>query len=154
MPIVGQTGLPSSKDSYSIELDEQPREEDLRYLVDSIRKYNLKVSGHERPRPVACFVRDEEGQIIGGVQGDLWGSSMHIAALWVAETERGKGYGSALMTALENFAASKGHLLSYVETTSFQALPFYEGLGYQIFGTLPDIAEHCTLFFLRKDLRL
>ena len=154
MLFLEETGLLSSNPSNSIELDEQPREEDLRYILDSIRTYNLKVSGHERPRPVACFLRDEEGQIIGGVQGDLWGSSMHIAALWVAETERGKGYGSTLMTSLESFAASKGHLLSYVETTSFQALPFYEGLGYRIFGTLPDIAEHCTLFFLRKDLRL
>lgn len=152
MLIVEGTALLSSNDSYSIEVDEQPREEDLRYLFDSIRKYNLQVSGHERPRPVGCFVRDEEREIIGGVQGDLWGSSMHIAALWVAESERGKGYGSALMTALENFAASKGHLLSYVETTSFQALPFYEGLGYEIFGSLPGIAEDCTLFFLRKDL--
>jgi len=139
-------------DSYSIELDEHPTEEDLRYVLESIRQYNLKVSGHERPRPVAIFLRDGQGQIMGGVQGDLWGESMHIAALWVAENERGKGQGSSLMTEIETYAAAKGHLLSYVETTSFQALPFYEGLGYRIFGHLP-IADHCTLFFLRKDLR-
>src|SRR5215510_13444622 len=95
-----ETSLPSARDSYSIELDERPRDRDLRFILDSIRKYNLKVSGHEPPRPVACFLRDEKGQIIGGVRGDLWGSSMHIAALWVAESERSKGYGSALMTAL------------------------------------------------------
>lgn len=142
----------ATNDSFSMELDEHPREEDLRHVLDSIRQFNLKVSGHERPRPVAVFLRDEQGQIIGGVQGDLWGSSMHIAALWVTKSERGKGHGSALMTALEKHAAARGHLLVYVETTSFQALPFYEGLGYRIFGTLPGIAEHCTLFFLRKDL--
>ena len=141
-----------TNDSYSIEVDEQPQEKDLQYLLHSIRKFKREVSGYERPRPVACFMRDKQGRIIGGAHGDLWGSSMHIAALWVAESERGKGHGSALMKDLERHAASKGHLLAYVETTSFQALPFYEGLGYRIFGTLPGIAEQCTLFFLSKTL--
>jgi len=139
-------------DSYSIELDEHPGQEDLHYVLKSIRQYNFEVSGHGPPRPVAFFLRDGQGQIMGGVLGDLWGKSMHIAALWVNEYERGKGHGSSLMTELEKYAAAKGNLLSYVETTSFQALPFYEGLGYRIFGHLP-IADSCTLFFLRKDLR-
>jgi ribosomal protein S18 acetylase RimI-like enzyme len=143
----------NTNDSYSIELDEQPQEKDLQYLLYSIRKFNLEVTGHDRPRTVACFIRDQQGRIIGGAQGDLWGTSMHIGGLWVAENERGKGLGSDLMKTLENHAASKGHLLAYVETTSFQALPFYEGLGYEIFGTLPGIAKDCTLYFLRKDLK-
>jgi ribosomal protein S18 acetylase RimI-like enzyme len=143
----------TTNDSYSIELDEQPQEKDLQYLLYSIRKFNHEVTGHERPRTVACFIRDKRGRIIGGAQGDLWGSSMHIAALWVAESERAKGHGSALMKELEDYAASTDHLLAYVETTSFQALPFYEGLGYEIFGTLPGIAKDCTLYFLRKDLQ-
>lgn len=139
-------------DSYSIQLDEHPGEEDLRYVLDSIRQYNLEVGGYERPRAVAYFLRDDRGQIMGGVLGDLWGKSMHIAALWVAESERGKGHGSALMKELEKYAAARGHLLVYVETSSFQALPFYESLGYRVFGDLP-IAGDCTLFFLRKDLK-
>jgi len=138
-----------SNDTHSIQLDEQPSEEDLRYVLDSIRQYNLEVSGYAPPRRVAYFVRDDHGQIMGGVLGALWGKSMHIAALWVAEKERGKGQGSALMTELEEYAAAKGILLAYVETTSFQALPFYQGLGYQVFGQLP-IADDCELFFLRK----
>jgi GNAT superfamily N-acetyltransferase len=142
----------ATNDTYSIEFDEQPKAEDLQYLLHSIRTFNRQVTGQDRPRSVACFLRDEKGQIIGGAQGDLWGSSMHIAALWVADSERGKRHGSALMQELEKYAASKGHHLVYLETTSFQALPFYEGLGYRIFGTLPGIAEDCTLFFLSKTL--
>jgi len=133
-------------------VEEHPSEPDLRFVLDSIRQFNLRVSGHGPPRPVAYFLRNEQGRILGGVLGDLWGSSMHVAALWVAESERGKGQGSALLLALENYAAANGHNLCYVETTSFQALPFYEKLGYQIFGQLPGIAAQCTLFFLKKDL--
>jgi hypothetical protein len=45
-------------------------------------------------------------------------------------------------------------LLSYLETTSFQARPFYEGLGYRVFAELAGIDEGCTLFFLKKELKL
>ena len=137
----------------AIVLEEHPSEEDLAQVLDGVRGFNLNISGHERPRPVACFLRDEERRIVGGVQGDLWGRSVHIAAVWVAESQRGKGYGSALMKEVENYAATHGHLLAYVETTSFQARPFYESLGYRVFGELVGIAEGCTLFFLRKELK-
>ena len=80
-------------------------------------------------------------------------SSVHIEAMWVDESHRGKGHGSALLSAVESYAASQGHLLAYLETTSFQARPFYEGLGYRVFGELAGVAEGCTMFFLRKDLK-
>ena len=137
----------------TLELDEHPSEAALRELVDGVRVFNREISGHERPRAVASFLRAESGRIVGGAHGDLWGRSVHIAAMWVAESHRSKGHGSALLKAVEDYAASEGHLLSYLETTSFQALPFYESLGYHVFGKLAGIAAGCTLFFLRKELK-
>ena len=137
----------------TLDLDEDPSEEDLRQVVDGVRSYNSNIVGHGPPRPVACFLRDDEGRIVGGAHGDLWGRSVHIAAMWVADSHRGKGHGSALLTAVEDYAARNGHTLAYLETTSFQARPFYEGLGYRVFGELVGIDEGCTLFFLRKDLK-
>ena len=77
---------------------------------------------------------------------------MHIDALWVDEEYRGGGYGSRLMTGIEGYAAAHDHPLVYLETTSFQALPFYRKLGYDVFGELPEISEGHTLFFLRKEV--
>lgn len=136
----------------TLKLVEDPSPEDLRLLFDGVRRFNRNVTGNERPRTVAYFLRDEHERIMGGVQGDLWGRSMHIAVLWVDENHRGQGHGSELMKAVENYAAARDHRLVYLETTSFQALPFYEGLGYRIFGQLPEISEGHTLFFLQKDL--
>jgi ribosomal protein S18 acetylase RimI-like enzyme len=98
------------------------------------------------------FLRDEQRQIVGGVEGMLWGRSMHIDVLWVADNLRGQGHGSKLMIAIESYAFEHGYPLVYLETASFQALPFYEGLGYRIFGELPEISPGHTLFFLRKEL--
>jgi GNAT superfamily N-acetyltransferase len=137
----------------SLQIEEHPNDDDLRQLVDGVRSYNRALTGQERPRAVAAILRDEEGNIVGGAYGELWGASVHIAAMWVAEEHRGKRYGSALLTSVEEYAAKHAHLLSYLETTSFQARPFYERLGYTVFGELPGIAPGCTLFFLRKDLK-
>jgi len=135
----------------NVELDESPRPEDFRTLVDGVRLFNRDQTGDEWPRPVAFYIRDAERRIIAGVQGTLWGRSMHIDALWVDEPHRGSGYGSKLMKAIEDYAAAHAHPLVYLETTSFQALPFYEGLGYRMFGELPRISEGHTLYFLMKE---
>jgi ribosomal protein S18 acetylase RimI-like enzyme len=135
-----------------LELDENPRPEDFRVVLDGVRTFNREMTGNERPRHVACFLRDEQSRIVGGVQGNLWGRSVHIDALWVDEDHRGQDHGSELMKTLENYAAAHGYLLAYLETASFQALPFYEGLGYSIFGELPEISEGHILYFLKKEL--
>jgi GNAT superfamily N-acetyltransferase len=134
-----------------LELDEHPKPEDFRIILDGVRLFNRVQTGNETPRQVAYFFRDEGGQIVGGVQGSLWGRSMHIDALWVDDSQRGRGFGSKLMKAIEEYAASHGHPLVYLETTSFQALPFYRGLGYEVFGKLPEISLGETLFFLMKE---
>ncbi|HEX5703895.1 MAG TPA: GNAT family N-acetyltransferase [Pyrinomonadaceae bacterium] len=136
----------------NVELDEDPRSEDFRTLVDGVRLFNRDRTGEEWPRPVAFYARDAERRIIAGVQGTLWGRSMHIDVLWVDEQHRACGYGSKLMTAVESYAAAHAHPLLYLETTSFQALPFYEELGYRIFGELPQISEGHTLYFLMKEV--
>jgi len=134
----------------TLELANPPNPEDSRLLIDGVRSFNRDRTGVERPRTVGYFLRDEQQRIIGGVQGLLWGRSMHIDVLWVDENHRGQGHGAKLMTAIENYAADHAHPLIYLETTSFQALPFYQGLGYQIFGELPEISAGHTMFFLKK----
>lgn len=136
----------------ALELDEHPKPEDFRFILDAVRGFNRAQTGNSPPRQVAYFLRDEGRRIFGGVQGSLWGRSMHIDALWVDDSQRSRGFGSQLMKAIEDYAVAHGHPLAYLETTSFQALPFYQGLGYEVFGELPEISPGETLFFLMREL--
>lgn len=129
-----------------------PTAEDTQLLLDNVRTFNRDRTGVERPHHIAYFLRDDQGQMVGGVQGMLWGRMMHIDVLWVDEKHRGEGLGTKLMTAIEDYGLEHGHPLVYLETASFQALPFYEGLGYHVFGELPEITPGETLYFLRKEL--
>src|SRR5215471_7659228 len=136
----------------TLELDEHNKPEDCRFIVDAVRGFNRGQTGNDPPRQVGYFLRDEQQRILGGVQGSLWGRSMHIDVLWVDDSQRNRGRGSQLMKAIEDYAAAHNHPLVYLETASFQALPFYQGLGYEVFGQLPEISRGETLFFLKKDL--
>jgi Acetyltransferase (GNAT) family. len=136
----------------TLEFDEPPRPEDFRVVLDGVYAFIRAQTGYEPPRQVAYFFRDERGKIVGGVRGSLWGRAIHIDAVWVDEAQRGRGLGTKLMTAIEEYAASSGHPLVYLETASFQALPFYQGLDYEVFGELPEISNGETLFFMMKEL--
>ncbi|MDB5536981.1 MAG: Acetyltransferase family protein, partial [Devosia sp.] len=40
----------------------------------------------------------------------------------------------------------------WLDTFSFQARPFYEKLGYSVFGTIPDYPPGGARYFLSKTL--
>lgn len=80
---------------------------------------------------LACFARDAQGAVLGGAVGRTWGACAELLQLWVHPAERGRGTGTRLMQAFEARARERGVRLVYLDTFSFQAEPFYAGLGYQ-----------------------
>ena len=84
--------------------------------------------------------------------GHLWGSWLYVRDLWVAAPARGCGNGTRLLLAAEEYAIERGCFAATLETASFQARPFYEKCGYQVFATLEDWPPGHAKFFLRKQL--
>ena len=70
---------------------------------------------------------------------------MHAAA-------RGAGNGTRLLQAAEAYAVERGCFAATLETHSFQARPFYEKYGYQVFATLDDWPPGHAKYFMRKQL--
>ena len=56
-------------------------------------------------QPLAVFLRDDAGRIVGGAYGRTNWNWLHIATVWVAEAARGKGLGRQVMLAIEGAAA-------------------------------------------------
>jgi uncharacterized protein (DUF924 family) len=56
------------------------------------------------------------------------------------------------MQAAEDYALKRGCIAATLETTSFEARPFYEKRGYEVFATLDDYPPGHSKFFLRKRL--
>ena len=93
----------------------------------------------EKEELVCKKIVDKEGNIIAGCSGYLfpWGC-MYIDDMWVDEKYRRQGLGSVALQAVESEAERKGCHVLWVGTWDFQARPYYEKHGYEVFATLKD----------------
>ena len=123
-----------------------------RLVRDRLDLYNVATTGVSGYYPVNFFVKSTRGETLGGVMGAIWGGWLQIAILWIDESVRGQDWGTRLMDQAETYAREHGCHSATLDTHSFQARPFYEGRGYEIFCTLDDYPKGHKRFYLRKKL--
>ena len=98
------------------------------------------LEGFSKKEELVCKkIVDKEGDIIAGCSGYVfpWGC-MYIDDMWVDEKYRRQGLGSVALQAVEREAERKGCHVLWVGTWDFQARPYYEKHGYEVFATLKD----------------
>ena len=134
----------------SIEANAAP--EDVRTVQRGLREFNVRYIGDPNEQPVTIFLRSSDGEVVGGLLGDIRWRWMYVARVWISEAFRGRGYGVALMKAAEEQAISAGCLGIHLDTFEYQARPFYEKLGYEVFGTLDDYPPNYRQYHLAKRL--
>src|SRR6478672_4878169 len=76
----------------------------VRMMVDN---RNVAVTGQAEWYPVAFFLRDENGEVLGGLLGDIWAAWLHVRTLAVAAPARGQGFGKELMKRAEIYAVER-----------------------------------------------
>ncbi|MBV8771068.1 MAG: GNAT family N-acetyltransferase [Deltaproteobacteria bacterium] len=124
-----------------------------RELVEEIiNRRHVRLTGHDEWHPVAFFLKTGEGEILGGLLGQIWARWLWISTLAVRERFRGLGYGPKLLARAEQYALGSGCSNAWLSTFSFQARPFYERFGNRVFGTLEDYPKDHSLFFMTKQL--
>jgi GNAT superfamily N-acetyltransferase len=90
--------------------------------------------------------------ISGGLYGFTDRGWLRIEVLVIQEHLRHQGIGARLLLAAEDEARRRGCHSAWLDTFSFQALPFYERHGYTIFGALDQYPDSHTRYFVRKSL--
>jgi GNAT superfamily N-acetyltransferase len=126
---------------------------DLSDIVQTIvDNHNVAITGQAEWYPVAFFLRAENGEILGGLLGDIWAAWLHVRTLAVAAPARGHGFGRELMRRAELYAVERGCTDAFLDTFSFQAKPFYEKLGYRVFGMLENHPVGHQHYFMTKKL--
>lgn len=123
---------------------------DRRLVIQSLVAYNDTRAASEDYRDLTVLSRCD-GIIIGGLIGYTHWNWLFVQQLWVAEGHRQHGIGTSLMAAAESEAVARGCIHAHCDTFDFQALPFYQKLGYQIFGSLADYPVGHTRYFLSKQ---
>lgn len=135
-----------------IELRADADQATRREVIDMLMAHNFKFAPQVPDRDVTLLLRDEAGAIRGGLLGESYWGWLHVSILVVAQELRGGGWGARLLAAAEAEALRRGCHAVHLDTFSFQALPFYNGHGYEVFGELSDYPPGHTRYFLRKKL--
>jgi len=78
------------------------------FVEDIINRRNVRLTGHDDRHPVAFFLKTEEGEILGGLLGQIWARWLSIATPAVREPFRGRGYGTKLLAPAEQNALESG----------------------------------------------
>lgn len=121
-------------------------------ILKGIIAHNRSQIGRRKWKNIAITVRNDAGEIVGGVTGEAWADWLFVQLLWLDEAYRGQDFASRAMDALEDEARAFGAKHAYVDTFSFQARPFYEKRGYRVFGTLENYPDTHSRYWLTKAL--
>lgn len=138
-----------------IETLANPSPAELATLSQGIQSYNRQtVTGMEEVSDELKFVvlaRDDDA-VVGGLRANAFWGYLCIELLWLSKPARGQGMGRQLVRQAEAFALQRGFRHARVETTSFQAGPFYERLGYEVFGELEDFPPGHRSYYMKAKL--
>jgi ribosomal protein S18 acetylase RimI-like enzyme len=139
-----------------IELTLSPSKEDLKTISQGVELYNQNHMPDEvvfeADTRFAVFARNDSGKVIGGIRATAFWNYCTIELLWLSDEARGKGIGTKLMSQAESYAQDNGFEYIRTETLSFQAKPFYQKLGYEVYGELKDYPTGHTMYCLVKKL--
>jgi ribosomal protein S18 acetylase RimI-like enzyme len=121
------------------------------FLAEKVYEYNARATGYFDGKSFSAVRRDSSGAIRAGISGYTWGGCCYISHLWVDESMRGRGMGTALVSAAERHAASKGARRMLLATHDFQAPAFYRKLGYEQEAVIRDHPSgHANCFFAKS----
>jgi GNAT superfamily N-acetyltransferase len=139
--------------AYEITFHENAPDDEIKVLSDGLEAYVEELFPGKSRTYLSYFVRDENGEIVGGVTGNYgtfrW---LYVSMLWVRKDLRGRGFGRELMNRIEAEAIKHHCKNAFLNTMSFQAPDFYKKLGYEVFAELDNFPNEHSMVYLRKRL--
>lgn len=128
---------------------------EVEYVDNKLGEFNRsQVPATQEPTLILKnYIIKDNGTIIAGIKSDIyhWGI-LYVEVLFVDESHRHKGLGSALLQKVEEEAKAMGATLVHTDTFDFQALDFYLKHGYEVFGVLEDCPKDHKRYYLKKHL--
>jgi GNAT superfamily N-acetyltransferase len=120
-------------------------------IIHALDESSRALIGPAQPRLLVIPIHGDDGKVAGGFWGATMFEWLHVGMLFVPESMRFRGVGSGLMAAAESEARKRGCRGAHVDTFSFQAAPFYQKLGFILFGVLEDYPPgHSQLYFRKR----
>jgi GNAT superfamily N-acetyltransferase len=132
----------------TLEAERDPAAEAV--VTGGLAAFNRETFGRVDTRTLDILVRDESGNILGGLLGRSSLGLFFLDLFYLPKELRGGGLGARIMTQAEGEARRRGCTAAFVYTVTFQAPGFYEKYGYSRFGEIACPPDGATRIFLTK----
>lgn len=120
-------------------------------IIAGLRAHAAENGVTTLPMPLTIAAREGD-RLVGAIEGMSNAGWLFIRLLWVDAGHRGKGLGRALMAAAEAESRRRSLRGIWLDTYEYQARPFYEKLGFALFGELDYGPPAGRRYFLAKRL--
>ena len=138
--------------SFRLVVEDSPPPADVALLEEQVEAAAVTAAGVGNAHEFGVFVRDEDGRVLAGVSGIVWGAYCELHSMWVDAALRRRGLGSALITAAEAEARRRGCSLVALHAYDLLAGDLFERLGYETVGVIEGIPAGSRARWYRKDL--
>ena len=136
MAFYKKAGLGAGDDGRAVETAPDPvHRETLQALLLG---HNAEQAGPPETRPVGVALRDADGAVLGGLVGYTGWRWLHVAQFALPDGLRHGGWGTRIMTVALDEARARGMVGAKLGTGSYHARPFYERLGFRVYGEIAD----------------
>lgn len=146
------TIISSKIDTYFLERQEEPIPQDEQVLFDGISDDAVKKKGMERIKPFRIYIKDSDQSVLGGASGVTYYGCLYVDMLWVEESIRRHGFGTQIMEEAEKIGRERHCSFVTLNTMDWEALPFYQKLGYSIEFVREGYEKTSKMYMLRKEL--
>ena len=134
---------------YTEKLD--PSQGDVDAVLAALVASEVDAGRYGGYQPYSVLLSDEPG---GPVTGGLYGYQLYdwlfVQYLAVPLGSQGQGIGQELMARAEAWSRERGLAGMWLDTFAFQARPFYEKLGFTVFGEIENHPRGSSRYFLYK----
>jgi GNAT superfamily N-acetyltransferase len=138
---------------YEIRQTDQPSLGSYQQGLAVLRAFTGKAVGPPDNRDFALLIiAPGDAAVLGGLWGQSRWGAFYVDMIVVPDALRGTGVGTDLMTRAEAEARTRACHLMWLDTYAFQARPFYERLGFEVFAEMEGPAPFYPRWFMRKLL--
>lgn len=103
-------------------------------------------------KPFRLYIKDSNQSVVGGATGVTFYGCLYVDMLWVEESIRDQGFGKKIMEEAEKIARERKCTFATLNTMDWEALPFYQKLGYRIEFVREGYEKASKMYMLRKEL--
>ncbi len=120
-------------------------------IFKGFSRHAVAKTGYDGLSDSVAFIATDEETFVGAVVvAQFWGA-LHVKYLYVEDAYRGQKIASHLMDRAFSYGKEKGCPFAFVETMSFQALGFYQKIGFQIEFTRSGYSHGTSFHYLKRD---